>query len=267
MRLLVKIGGAQLSDPQSRGVLVGAVAKACSAGHQVILVHGGGDQIRDLTGRLGIEDRYHEGLRITDAETAEVVLMVLGGQVNRLLVAELSRQGVPAVGLTGADGELFSAAPLQRPGADLGFVGTVCQAQPQLIERLMAADMVPVIATVAPLDRGLEGSAEHFYNINADHCAGPLAQAFGAETLLFLTNVPGVLDADQQLLPRLSPGDCAALRQSGVIHGGMIPKVEAALLAVTAHPSGCIKIAPAAGDNAVLEALATTTGTTFQADT
>jgi len=266
MRILVKIGGAQLSDPRSRSELARAVSQAQADGHQLILVHGGGDQIRELTSQLGLEDRYHEGLRVTDAATAEAVLMVLGGQVNRQLVAELGAQGVPAVGITGADGGSFTAAPLQRDGVELGYVGTVHRVQSALVESLLAGGLVPVIATVAPLDPDLPGSPEHFYNINADHCAGPLAAALGADTLLFLTNVPGVLDQGQQRIPDLSPRDCAALRTSGVIQGGMIPKVEAALAAVVAHPEGTIKIAPADGDQAILAALQSDTGTNFTPD-
>jgi len=266
MRILVKIGGTQLSDPRSRSDLATAVAGAKAAGHQLILVHGGGDQIRDLTGKLGIEDRYHNGLRITDAETAEAVLMVLGGQVNRQLVAELGARGVEAVGITGADGGTFSAAPLQREGVDLGYVGSVHRVRGKLVESLLASDLLPVIATVAPLDGELTGSPEHFYNINADHCAGPLAHALGAETLLFLTNVAGVLDASQQLVHHLTPGSCAELRASGVIRGGMIPKVEAALSAVAAHPDGTIKIASADRDDAILAALEHHTGTVFGPD-
>lgn len=266
MRVLVKIGGAQLSHPRSRGELADAIADAVAAGHQLILVHGGGDQIRDLTKRLGIEDRYHDGLRITDAPTAEAVLMVLGGQVNRQLVADLSAKGVGAVGITGADGETFSAAPLLREGVDLGYVGSVHRVRNDLVESLLAQDLVPCIATVAPLDRHLDGSPEHFYNINADHCAGPLAEAFGADTLLFLTNVAGVLDGDGQRIPALTPLACAELRESGVIRDGMIPKVEAAVAAVAAHPTGAIKIAPANGGNAILRALEADTGTTFGPD-
>ncbi len=266
MRILVKIGGAQLSDPESRSQLASAIAGAKAAGHQLIVVHGGGDQIRDLTGKLGIEDRYHDGLRITDAATAEAVLMVLGGQVNRQLVAELGKHDVQATGLTGADGQTFSAAPLQSDQVDLGFVGSVHRVQSALVETLLTSDVVPVIATVAPLDADLDGKAEHFYNINADHCAGPLAEALGADTLLFLTNVTGVLDADQQRISKLNPQACAELRSSGVIHDGMIPKVEAALAAVAAHPGGNIKIAPAQGEDAILAALESNVGTAFTGD-
>jgi acetylglutamate kinase len=264
VRLLVKIGGAQLGDPASRGALARAIAAARADGHQVILVHGGGDQIRELTSRLGIADRYHDGLRITDAATAEVVLMVLGGQVNRRLVHDLGRHGTRAVGITGADGGSFFAAPLEREGVDLGFVGQVHAPDRALVECLLEQDLVPVIATVAPLHPDLPGDPRHFYNINADHCAGPLADAFAADQVLFLTNVAGVLDAAGARLASLTPDDCARLRAAGVITGGMIPKVEAALMALAAHPDGQIKIAPAAGDDAVRGALAPEVGTLFR---
>ncbi len=262
-RLLVKIGGAQLGSVESRGELAQSVATARSDGHQVILVHGGGDQIRALTGRLGIEDRYHEGLRITDADTAEAVLMVLGGQVNRWLVHALSGAGVRAVGLTGADGDTFAAQQLTAEGVDLGFVGSICDPDPHFINCLLESDTVPVLATVAPLARGAEGDRTHFYNINADHGAGPLAHAFSADAVVFLTNVPGVLDADGQRIDNLTPEGCAALRASGVIHGGMIPKVDAALMALAAHPKANIVIAPAAGSDAIRNALLPDVGTTF----
>lgn len=262
-RLLVKIGGAQLTFAQSRAELAQSVAAARTAGHEIILVHGGGDQIRALTGRLGIEDRYHDGLRITDADTAEAVLMVLGGQVNRWLVHALSAAGVRAVGLTGADGDTFAAAKHAPEGVDLGFVGRICDANPDFLNSLLEVDTVPVIATVAPLAKDAPGDRSHFYNINADHGAGPLAHAFAADAVLFLTNVAGVLDADNRRIQSLSPTDCTTLRASGVIHGGMIPKVEAALIALAAHPGGKIVIAPAAGTDAIRNALRPDVGTSF----
>ncbi|MCA8955357.1 MAG: acetylglutamate kinase [Planctomycetes bacterium] len=266
MRAVVKIGGAQLGEAQARARLAQAVASAQERGHEVILVHGGGDQIRALTPRLGLTDRYHEGLRITDAATAEVALMVLGGQVNRWLVHALQGAGIDAVGITGADGDSFRARPLQNAGVDLGFVGEVSAVDARLIEALLDTGVVPVIATVAPLDPAIAGDASQFYNINADHAAGPLARAFAAEALLFLTDVPGVLDGDGTLIPRLTPSRCHELRQAGVIRGGMIPKVEAAFAALAAHPRATVKIAPAAVDGAIDNALLSTTGTTFVCD-
>jgi len=264
MRILVKIGGAQLEETAPRAQLCQAVAAARQAGHEVVIVHGGGNQIRQLGGELGLQDRYHDGLRITDARTAEVVLMVLGGQVNRTLVAALQRADVPAVGLSGADGGTFSARPLVRPGVELGFVGSVDVVRPQLVAALLAQGYVPVLATVAPGAHG--GDAEPFYNLNADHAAGPLCRAFGCAALLFLTDVPGVLDAGRQRLAELTPSRCQQLVRAGTVSGGMLPKLEAALLALQENPAALVKIAPAAAPDAVLAALREDTGTRFCSD-
>ncbi len=261
MRLLVKIGGAQLEQPAPRARLCAAIASARAAGHEVLVVHGGGNQIRELGKALGIEDRYHDGLRITDARTAEVVLMVLGGQVNRRLVASLQRAGVAAAGISGADGGSFTARRLVRPGVDLGFVGAIDRVDPRLCEALLAAGHVPVVATVAPGADAAEG--DPFFNLNADHAAGPLCRALRCDALLFLTDVPGVLDAARAVLPRLSAADCDRLVRDGVAKGGMLPKLEAALLALRENPAALIKIAPAEGDDAVLRALLPTIGTRF----
>jgi acetylglutamate kinase len=265
MRVLVKIGGAQLEAAGPRAELCAAIGAARRAGHELVVVHGGGNQIRQLGKALGLQDRYHDGLRITDAATAEVVLMVLGGQVNRTLVAALQRAGVGAVGLSGADGGTFTARQLVRPGVDLGFVGAVDRVEPQLVDCLLAAGYVPVIATVAPGSDAAPG--EPFFNLNADHAAGPLCRALRCEALLFLTDVPGVLDADKRLLPALTAADCDRLARTGVATGGMLPKLEAALLALHDNPQALIKIAPANQPDAVLSALRPQVGTRFVADT
>ncbi|MCY2958064.1 MAG: acetylglutamate kinase [Planctomycetota bacterium] len=262
MRILLKIGGAQIEQALPRAELCQAIAIAHSAGHELILVHGGGNQIRKLNRALGIEDRYHEGLRITDSMTAEVALMVLGGQVNRTLVCALQHAGVAAAGISGADGATFSAHKLVKPGVDLGFVGAVGTVNPKLVQSLLSAGFVPVIATVAP-GANADGS-EPFYNLNADHAAGPLCNAFQCDALLFLTDVPGVLGADRQTIAMLTPDDCAQLLQTGVASGGMLPKLEAALLALKENPCALIKIAPAGSPNAVLSALQKHVGTTFR---
>jgi acetylglutamate kinase len=267
VRLLVKIGGAQLERDDARTAVARALAAAREAGHEPIVVHGGGNQIRELCGRLGLEERYHRGLRVTDAATADVVLMVLGGLVNRQLVLALEREGLRAAGLTGADGGTFAARRHRPGGVDLGFVGEVAHVDPRLVEALLRERLVPVLATVAPeaaarIDqKSLGHPSDTFLNVNADMAAGPLAQAFGADALLFLTDVPGVLDAQQRLLPALAAADAERLRAAGVIAGGMVPKVEAALAAVRAAPRCVVKIAPAAGDDAVLAALRDEVGT------
>ena len=261
MRVLVKIGGAQLEQPGPRAALCTAIAAARAAGHELIVVHGGGNQIRSACHAMQIEDRYHDGLRITDARTAEVVLMVLGGVVNRTLVQSLNRAGVPACGITGADGATFTARPLERPGVDLGFVGRVDRVDAGLVTTLLRSGTVPVIATVAPGDDPADGAP--FFNVNADHAAGPLCRAFDCNALLFLSDVPAVLDRELRPLPLLTAADCDRLVRTGVATGGMLPKLEAARLAAHENPHAIVKIASAAADDCVLAALRDGAGTRF----
>jgi acetylglutamate kinase len=266
LKLLVKIGGAQLEEAAARAQLAVALARARAAGHQLVLVHGGGNQIRERVRRLGLPERYHEGLRVTDPETAEVVLQVLCGSVNKQLVAALNAAGLPAVGLCGADGGSFGAEPLHAAGIELGYVGRVQAVDTRLVETLLERGFVPVVATTAPLAPGAQGPDERFYNINADMAAAPLAAALGCDAILFLTDVAAVLDARKQRLAELDAGECARLRGAGVIAGGMIPKVEAALEALAACPGARVKIAPALGSDCVLQALLPAVGTLFRAE-
>lgn len=263
MRLCVKIGGAQLEEASARATLARALAAARDAGHEVVLVHGGGNQIRALCRRLGVEDRYHDGLRITDAETATVATQVLCGEVNKALVQSLGEASVRAVGMCGADGSVFTAKRHQPGGHDLGYVGVVHRVDRTVVDALLSAGFTPTLATLAPLDADCEGPRDHLYNINADHAAAPIAAALGCDAMLFLTDVPGVLDADRQRIAALAPTDCDRLRAEGVLTGGMIPKVDAALGALAALPEGLVKIAPAAGPDAVLAALSDDVGTRF----
>lgn len=269
MRILVKIGGAQLEEPQQRAQLCKALAKARAEGHELVVVHGGGNQIRQLTRALQLPESYVDGLRVTDGKTAEVVLMVLGGSVNRTLVHALQQAGVPAVGLSGADGGTFTAKKLEHPKGDLGFVGVVDHVNPQLVQSLLHSGYVPVIATTSPSSSAPDGASgsEPFFNLNADHAAGPLCRAFGCDALLFLTDVPAVLDAQKQRLPVLTPADCERLVASGVASGGMLPKLDAALMALRENPRALVKIAPGASPDtssgAVLAALRSGVGTTF----
>jgi acetylglutamate kinase len=265
VRLLVKIGGAQLEAPAARAEFAAALAQACRAGHEVVVVHGGGNQIREWVRKLGLPEAYHQGLRVTDEATAGVVLAVLCGEVNKWLVQALTEAGVRAVGLSGADGAVFHARKVHAQGAELGFVGAVKSVNCELVDALCGAGFVPVLATVAPLGADEPDSRERFYNINADMAAGPLGAALRADAILFLTDVPGVLDGSKRRLEELSAEQCAGLQAEGVIAGGMIPKVEAALGALAAHPGALVKIAPAKGSSAVLAALQPDTGTRFVA--
>lgn len=268
MRVLVKIGGAQLEAAGPRAALARSLARAKAAGHELVVVHGGGHQIREHVRALGLEERYHEGLRVTDARTADVVTMVLAGLVNKELVLALNAEGLRAAGLSGADGDSFSVAKTQA-SVDLGYVGSVVKTDRALVEALLEAAFTPVIATVAPLARGESGAADHLYNVNADMAAGPLARSLECDALLFLTDVPGVLDGAKRRIEALAPARAAALRAEGVVTGGMIPKVEMALAALrefAALGGGLVKIAPAAGEDAVLLALQPSIGTRFVPD-
>lgn len=261
MRILVKIGGAQLEHPEPRARLCAAIASARRQGDEVVVVHGGGNQIRALSSALGIPDRYHEGLRVTDEATAQAALMVLGGSVNRTLVQALQTAGVRAAGLTGADGCTFTAKPLQRDGVDLGFVGEVDQVDRALVDALLKGGVTPVIGTVAP--RADAPADEPFFNINADHAAGPLCRALGCDALLFLTDVAGVLDGDGRPMPMLTDADCDRLVETGVASGGMLPKLDAARRGAAENPGAIVKIAPADTDDCVRSALKDGVGSRF----
>src|SRR5262249_33704913 len=193
-----------------------------------------------------------------------VVLMVLAGSVNRTLVAALQRAGLSAVGICGADGGTFTARPLVKPGVELGFVGVVDAVRPRLVHELLAQGHVPGIATVAP--GAPAAGSEPFFNLNADLAAAPLCRALGCDALLFLTDVPGVLDAQKRRLASLTPSQSAQLVRAGAATGGMLPKLDAALLAHRENPRALVKIAPADAPDAVLSALSADLGTAFTDD-
>ena len=262
MRILLKIGGATLERPEARAQLACAVSAGVAQGHELIVAHGGGNQIRALSRRLGIADRYVEGLRVTDAETAEVVLATLCGTVGKTLVAALAGAGVPAVGLSGADGRVFEVR--RHPAADLGYVGVVSGVRTSLLETLLATGYLPVVACVGPLAAGAPGPRDHLYNVNADDVAVALAGALAVDALLFLTDVPAVLDGAGGRIATMDPVGAAALEADGVLSGGMLPKVRAGLSAAAALDGALVKIAPADGPDAVVSALEEGVGTSFE---
>lgn len=261
MRILVKVGGAPLLEESGRLRFARSIQSARQAGHELIVVHGGGEQIRHWCARLGIEDHYVQGLRVTDEATSEVVLAVLAGSVNRSLVHALDRAGAPAVGLTGADGRCFEARPLAMEGAQLGFVGELQAVHPELPLSLCKLGYVPVIASLAPLAKDALGDASRLYNVNADHAAAPLAAGLGADALLLLSDVEAVRDAEGSPLAELDPVKHAQLLEQDVLQGGMLPKVAAAASAARALPRGRVVIASAEKEDCVLAALAPGGGT------
>ncbi|MCE9575936.1 MAG: acetylglutamate kinase [Deltaproteobacteria bacterium] len=222
--VVVKIGGAALEDDVLRRRFCEDVILLDWVGIHVVVVHGGGKQITTMLDKIGLAARFVDGIRVTDEATLEVVGMVLGGSLNQELVRLVNHLGGAAVGLTGADGGL-ARAKITQP--ELGRVGEVVAVDRTVIDRLLA-DFIPIIAPVAAGD---DGGA---LNVNADVFAGKLAQALGAAKLVLLTDISGVLDADRQLIPTLTPTHAKRMVEAGVIRGGMIPKVDNALAALAA---------------------------------
>jgi acetylglutamate kinase len=214
------------------------------AGVNPVVVHGGGPQIAAMLAKMDIESRFEGGLRVTDAKTVEIVEMVLAGSINKEIVALINAEGEWAIGLCGKDGNMVFAEKLKRtvidPDSniekivDLGFVGEPVEVDRTLLDLLARSEMIPVIAPVAP---GRDG---HTYNINADTFAGAIAGALQATRLLFLTDVPGVLDKDSNLIDELTVGEARALIADGTIHGGMIPKVETCIEAIGRGVEGVV---------------------------
>jgi acetylglutamate kinase len=222
--VVVKIGGAAQEDPVLRQRFAEDLILLDWVGINVVVVHGGGKQITTMLDRVGLVAKFVDGQRVTDAPTLEVVEMVLGGSLNQELVRLVNHLGGAAVGLTGCDGRLARA---RRTQPELGLVGEVTEIDRAVIDRLIA-DFIPIIAPVAT---GEDGNA---LNVNADVFAARLAQSIGAEKLVLLTDIAGVLDADKRLIPTIGANAARALIKGGVISGGMIPKVQNALAALDA---------------------------------
>jgi acetylglutamate kinase len=220
MKIVLKIGGAALDDAKLRRECAAAIA-ALARDHQVAVVHGGGAALTRMLARLGKKSEFVGGLRVSDAETRDVALMVLAGAVNKQLVAELAMLGTPAIGLCGGDAMMFRARKRPANGHDLGFVGDICDSDPRWLTALWDGGCVPVIASLA---LGVDGE---YYNVNADQMAAACAAACGAQALVFLTDVAGVKNASGEVMPSLSLAEVPALVDAAVIGGGMLPKLEA----------------------------------------
>lgn len=220
MKYVVKLGGAGLENPALLAGCTRAIVELARDGNQVAIVHGGGVQLTRMLKALGKQSEFIDGLRVTDAETRDVALMVFAGRVNKSLVAALGALGQPAVGLSGGDGLLFRARK-KRTAPDLGFVGEIASSDPRWLEAIWQLSGVPVLSSMA---LGFDGE---YYNINADEMAAACAVACGADALVFLTDVPGVKDANGDVLRWLSIDQIAALASSAVISGGMLPKLAA----------------------------------------
>lgn len=236
--VVIKYGGNAMVDQALKQSFARDVVLLKLVGVNPVIVHGGGPQIGSLLARLGKASEFVQGMRVTDAETMDVVEMVLGGLVNKEIVNLINRHGGSAVGLTGKDGDLIHARKLllRRDAPelkateiiDLGHVGEVESIDASVVHMLVQGNFIPVIA---PIGVGEDGRS---YNINADLVAGKMAEVLKAEKLLLLTNTPGLLDGEGQAIPELDIGRVQELIRAGVIAGGMLPKVQCAVEAVQA---------------------------------
>lgn len=242
--IVVKYGGHAMGDENLAQMFGRDIALLKQVGVNPVIVHGGGPQINAMLKRLAIQSTFIDGLRVTDAAMVEVVEMVLAGTVNKHVASLINDAGALAVGICGKDGGLIRARKMTRmsrdPGShieralDLGFVGEPEHVDVRVIHALTGAGLIPVIA---PVGMGADGQT---YNINADAVAAAVAGALGARRLLMLTDVPGVLDNNKALIPELTVADVAAGIESGMISGGMIPKVENCVEAVRAGVKGAV---------------------------
>jgi acetylglutamate kinase len=236
--IVVKFGGNAMADRELKTLFARDVVLLKLVGMNPVVVHGGGPQIEQVLARMGKKGEFIQGMRVTDAETMDVVEMVLGGQVNKEVVELINQAGGKAVGLTGQDGAFIRARKMVLPsnenGAiDLGQVGEIESIDPGIISTLEHGGFIPV---VAPIGTGADGMT---YNINADLVAGKLAEVLRAEKLVVLTNTPGVLDKDGKLLSGLTPRKIDDLVAKGVISGGMLPKIGSVLDAARAGVRSC----------------------------
>ena len=224
--VVIKYGGNAMEDPGLADLFAQDVVLMRLVGMNPVVVHGGGPQITDLMRRLGKEPEFVDGLRVTDAETVDIVRMALVGKVNREIVSSVNRHGSYAVGLSGEDAGLINAAARDEK---LGFVGDIRRIDPSILERLIREELIPVVATVGVDDAG------QAYNVNADTVAGAIAESLRAEKLVYLTNVTGLygdLADEASLISRIDVDRLAALADNGVLSEGMIPKVRSCVEAV-----------------------------------
>lgn len=224
--VVIKYGGNAMINDQLKEQVMEDIALLWLIGVKVVLIHGGGPEINELMSRLGKKPEFVDGLRVTDKETVDIVQMVLAGKVNKSLVTLLQMKGGHAVGLSGIDGGLIEA---EIKDERLGYVGKITKIRPQPVEALLEKNYIPVISTVASDKQG------NVYNINGDTAAAFVAGALGAERLLMMTDIAGILrdkDDPSSLIPELTVSEAAQLRTEGVISGGMIPKVECCIEAL-----------------------------------
>ncbi len=242
--IAIKYGGHAMGDKELSKSFARDVALLKQSKLNPVIIHGGGPQIGQMLEKLGIKSEFSEGLRITDKNSIEIVEMVLAGSINKQIVALINNEGERAIGLCGKDGNMMFAKKANKKIfdknsniekiIDLGFVGEPDEIDCSILQILANSEMIPVIAPIAPDKEG------NTYNINADIFAGSIAGALGAERLLFLTDVAGVLDKEKNLIPKLSAKRAQELIEDGTISGGMIPKVKTCLKALEEGVEGVV---------------------------
>ena len=227
--VVIKYGGNAMTDESLKETVTKDIVLLHYVGMRPVVIHGGGPEITDLMKRVGKEPSFVNGLRVTDAETMELVEMVLAGKTNKSIVSLINRQGGKAVGLSGKDANLLVATKAMPGGVDLGQVGAISEVNTGILETLVEEGYIPVIASVAVGERG------ESYNVNADHVAGEIAGALDAAKLVILTDVQGVyrdFSDKTSLISELSVAQASELVKSGKVEKGMIPKVEACVTAI-----------------------------------
>ncbi|MFS8036413.1 acetylglutamate kinase [Xanthobacter sp. AM11] len=242
--VVVKYGGHAMGSEDVARNFAQDIVLLEQAGVNPVVVHGGGPQIGAMLAKLGIKSEFAAGLRITDKATVEIVEMVLAGSINKQIVGFINEAGGKAIGLCGKDGNMVRARKANRvvvdPDSkieqvvDLGFVGEPDEVDTMVLDQILGRELIPVLAPVAA---AVDGGT---YNVNADTFAGAIAGALGAKRLLLLTDVPGVLDKDKALIPRLTIAEARALIADGTISGGMIPKVETCIYALEKGVEGVV---------------------------
>lgn len=239
--VVIKYGGNAMINGELKNAVMGDVALLSLIGVKVVLVHGGGPEISEMLTKVGKKTEFVDGLRVTDEETAQIALMVLAGKINKQLVSLLEMTGGRAVGLSGLDGRLITAAKLNEK---LGFVGDITHVDTKIITDVLSLGYIPVISTV-----GSDGNG-NVYNINADTAAARIAGELGAECLVSMTDIAGILrvkDDPSTLIPEINVGEVPGLIRDGIISGGMIPKAECCVEAIRRGVrkvfiiDGCIK--------------------------
>ena len=228
--IVIKYGGNAMINQELFEAVMDDIVLMSFVGIRVVLVHGGGPEINDMLNKIGKESKFINGLRYTDEETMDIVQMVLCGKVNKNLVSAINRTGGKAVGLCGADGSLFQAERMNEDGVDYGYVGNIVNVNPDIVSYALDGGYIPVVSSVA---QGID--ADVTYNINADTAASKLAIALGAEKLILLTDIAGLMldpKDESTLLPLVHITEIPKLIKNGVVKGGMIPKVDCCVEAV-----------------------------------